>query len=77
MDVVYEVDRNAGNQIFLKNQCRMAEWSALQTGKRGYSSSIPAEVKTFFGGISNLEQCLSFLIKFKFKIKKLFSKKLN
>ena len=26
----------------------MAEWSALQIGNRGYSSSIPAEVKTFF-----------------------------
>ena len=26
----------------------MAEWSALQTAKRGAPSSIPAEVKTFF-----------------------------
>ena len=26
----------------------MAEWSALQTGKRGYPGSIPAKVKTFF-----------------------------
>ena len=34
----------------------MAEWSALQTGKRGDSSSIPAKVKTFFGGIKILEQ---------------------
>ena len=32
---------------FLKNKGRMAEWSALQTGKRGDSGSIPAEVKTF------------------------------
>ena len=29
----------------------VAEWSALPTGKRGDSSSIPAEVKIFFGGI--------------------------
>ena len=34
----------------------MAEWSALQTGKFGDSSSIPAQVKTFIGGIKNLEQ---------------------
>ena len=34
----------------------MAEWSALLTGKRGDSSSIPAKVKTFFGGIKSLEQ---------------------
>jgi len=26
----------------------MAEWSALQTDKRGDSGSIPAVVKTFF-----------------------------
>ena len=26
----------------------MAEWSALPTGKRGDSSSIPAEAETFF-----------------------------
>ena len=30
----------------------MAEWSALWTGKRGDSSSIPAEGKTFFGEIN-------------------------
>ena len=40
----------------LKNWGRMAEWSALQTGKRGDPSSIPAEVKTFFGGIKSFEQ---------------------
>ena len=34
----------------------MAEWSALQTGKRGDSSSIPAEVEIFFGGIKSPEQ---------------------
>ena len=27
---------------------RMAEWSALSTGNRGDSSSIPAEVNSFF-----------------------------
>ena len=37
----------------------MAEWSALQTGKRGDSSSIPAQVKTFFGGIKSLEQYIA------------------
>ena len=31
-----------------KKEGRMVEWLALQTGKRGDSSSIPAEVKTFF-----------------------------
>ena len=35
----------------------MAEWSALQTGKRGDSSSIPAQVKTFFWrNLESLEQ---------------------
>ena len=34
----------------------MAEWSALQTGKRGDSGSIPAQDKTIFGGIKSLEQ---------------------
>ena len=39
----------------------MAEWSALQTGKREDSSSIPAEVKIIFGGIkSRTIHCLSF-----------------
>ena len=33
---------------FLKKMGRVAEWSALQTGKRRDSGSIPAEVKTFF-----------------------------
>ena len=32
----------------------MAEWSALQTGKRGDPSSIPAKVKTFFSGESRI-----------------------
>ena len=35
---------------------RVTEWSALQTGKRVYSSSIPAEVKTFFKRINSLKQ---------------------
>ena len=38
---------------------RMAEWLALQTGKREDSSSIPAEVKTLFGGIKSLEQYIA------------------
>ena len=33
----------------------MAEWLVLQTGKHGDSSSIPAEVKTFFVGIKSFE----------------------
>ena len=33
---------------FGKKPVRVAEWSALQTGKPGDSSSIPAQVKTFF-----------------------------
>ena len=35
-------------QLFEKKQGRVAEWSALQTGNRGYPSSIPAKIKTFF-----------------------------
>ena len=35
-------------EIFEKIKGRVAEWSALQTGKRGDSSSIPAEDKTLF-----------------------------
>ena len=38
------------NSTNLQQQGRVAEWSALQTGKRGDSSSIPDEVKTYFGG---------------------------
>ena len=38
---------------------RMAEWLALQTGKREDSSSIPAKVKTLFGGIKSLEQYIA------------------
>ena len=40
--------RNTNILIFLKSFGRMAEWSALQTSKRGDSSSIPAKVKTIF-----------------------------
>ena len=46
---------------FLKNLGRVAEWLALQTGKRGDSSSIPAQVKTFFGGIKSLERYIACL----------------
>ena len=40
---------------FSKNSGRIAEWSALQTGKRGDPGSIPAKVKVFFffTGIKN------------------------
>ena len=38
--------------IFLLKNCRVAEWSALQTSTRGDLGSDPAEVKTFFGGIN-------------------------
>ena len=37
----------------------MAEWSALQTSKRGDPSSIPAGVKTFFGVIKSPEQYIA------------------
>ena len=33
---------------FEKLKVGVAEWSALQTGKRGDSGSIPARVKSFF-----------------------------
>ena len=43
-----------------KNLGRIAEWSALQTSKRGDWSSIPPEVKTFFfGEIKCLEQYIA------------------
>ena len=41
---------------FSKNSGRIAEWSALQTGKRGDPGSIPAKVKTFYSKESSLEQ---------------------
>ena len=37
----------------------MAEWLALPTGKRSNPSSIPVEVKTFFEGITSLEQYMA------------------
>ena len=49
----------SNNLKILKNYGRVAEWSALQTGKRGDSNSIPAEVKTFFGGIKRVEQYIA------------------
>ena len=53
--------------IFCKKKCRVAEWSALQTGTRGDSGSIPAKVKIFFrrDQISN-NSLIVFLIKFQF-----------
>ena len=42
--------------IFAELVDRVAKWSALQTGKRGDSGSIPVKVKTFFEGIKSLEQ---------------------
>ena len=40
---------------FWNNKLLLAEWSALLTTKQMYSGSIPAEVITFFGGITNFE----------------------
>ena len=58
-------------ELFRKIKGPVAEWSALQTGKCGDSSSIPAKVKTFFW--RNQESppihCLSFWIKFELQIK--------
>ena len=51
MRVIYGVDRGLLYIItkFFENEFfRMAEWSALQTGKGGDSGSIPVKVKTFF-----------------------------
>ena len=39
----------------------MAEWSALQTGKRGNPSSIPDKVKTFFRWIKCLVHYIDYL----------------
>ena len=47
----------------------MAEWSALQTGKRGVSGSIPAEGKTFFRGIKILEQYINCRFEFNLNLK--------
>ena len=57
-------------KIFLEKQGRMAEWSALPPRVPGDSSSIPAEVKTFFGGIKSLEQYIysRFELNFNFKL---------
>ena len=41
----------------------------LQTGKRGDSGSIPAEVKTFFGRIKSLEQYITCRFEFNFDLK--------
>ena len=38
---------------------QVAEWSALQTGKCGYPSSILAKVKTFFSEKSRLEKYIA------------------
>ena len=61
MVVIYEVDRHflLENLKFLKNKDRVAEWLALRTSKRRDSGSIPAEVKTFFGGFNSLEQYIA------------------
>jgi len=40
--------------FFCELNGRVAEWLALRTGKRGDSSSIPAKVKHFFGGINDI-----------------------
>ena len=41
---------------FWKFHGRVAKWSALRSGTRGDSSSIPAKVKTFFGAFKSLQQ---------------------
>ena len=48
----------------------MAEWLALAPRVRGESSSIPTEVKMFFGGIKSLEQYIDsrFELNLKFKL---------
>ena len=46
----------------------MAEWSVLQTGKHGDSSTIPAGVKTFFGGINSLKQYIAYRFEFNLKL---------
>ena len=43
--------------IFEKKN-RVAEWSALPTGHRGDSGSIPTEVETFFAAINSPETFL-------------------
>ena len=45
---------------FWKKSRQVAEWSALQTGKRGDSSSIPAKVRTFFSKIKSLQHLIAF-----------------
>ena len=53
---------------------RVAEWSALLTGMRGASGSIPAQVITFFGGFINLEQYFvcRFELNFNLRLKLIF-----
>ena len=52
----------------------MAEWSALQTGKRGDPSSIPTDYKRFFEGIKSAEHYFNyhFEIGFNFKLNYIF-----
>ena len=59
MCVIHGVDRYKFNNFFEKKKGRVAEWSTLQTSKRGDSSSIPTQVKTFYGGIKSLEQYIA------------------
>ena len=59
MGVIHRVNKYFYNKLILKIRCRVAEWSALRTVKRGDPSSNPVKVKFFFTGI----ECLN-LIKF-------------
>ena len=57
-------------KTFWQKNCRVAEWLALRTSRRGDPSSIPAEVKPFFGGKKTLEQHIAcrFELNFNFKL---------
>ena len=46
----------------------MAEWSALLTGNCGDSCSIPAEVKSFFGGIKSFKKYIDSHFEFNLKL---------
>ena len=63
----------------MKNKGRVAEWSAQPTDKRRDSSSIPAEVKTFFGEIKRLERYISrrFELNLNFKLNLNFELNMN
>ena len=65
----------AFNFNFLENKSRVAEWSALQTGKREDSGSIPAESQNFFQRNQELRtiKTISFELNLNFKFIQIFS----